>query len=246
MPLNTSPETMMDAIATRIIIIEDEADIREVLAYNLKRQGFAVAQAGDGLSGLALVQQELPDLVLLDLMLPGLDGLEICRRLKAGEATRDLPLIMVTARGEENDIVTGLELGADDYITKPFGTRELLARIRAVLRRRRDGERDRENSRIVRGSLEIDAERHEARVAGAPLTLTRTQFGLLHFLAAHPGRVFTRDHLISRVMGEENCIVDRNIDVHIQAVRKKLGPHRGLIETVRGIGYRFRDQPEKR
>jgi two-component system phosphate regulon response regulator PhoB len=225
-----------------IIVIEDEADIREVLVYNLKRQGYAVSGCGDGLTGLALIEEKRPGLVLLDLMLPGLDGLEICRRLKGGAATAMIPIIMVTAKGEESDIVAGLELGADDYVTKPFGTRELVARVKAVLRRRQEGAERMANGRIVRDGLEIDPNRHEIRIDGEPVQLTLTQFKLLCFLAAHPGRVFTRDHLISRIMGEANFIVDRNIDVHIQAVRKRLGPYRSLIETIRGIGYRFQDE----
>ena len=234
-------QTASDPDKTSIIVVEDEADIREVLVYNLKRQGYAVEGCGDGLSGLALIRERRPGLVLLDLMLPGLDGLEICRRLKTDAATAGIPIIMVTARGEESDIVAGLELGADDYVTKPFGTRELVARVKAVLRRGHEGAENAANRRIVRDGLEIDPDRHQVRIDGEPAKLTLTQFRLLHFLAAHPGRVFTRDHLISRIMGEENFIVDRNIDVHIQAVRKKLGPCRNLIETIRGIGYRFRD-----
>jgi two-component system phosphate regulon response regulator PhoB len=186
---------------TRIIVVEDEADICEVLVYNLKRQGYAVEGCGDGLSGLALIRERQPGLVLLDLMLPGLDGLEICRRLKTDAATAGIPVIMVTARGEESDIVAGLELGADDYVTKPFGTRELVARVKAVLRRRHEGEENTANRRIIRDGLEIDPDRHQVRIDRKPVKLTLTQFRLLHFLAAHPGRVFTRDHLISRIMG---------------------------------------------
>jgi len=224
-----------------IIVVEDEADIREILIYNLKRQGYRAAGVDNGRAAVEVIGKRLPDLVLLDLMLPGLDGLEVCRRLKQNPATRPIPIIMVTAKGEESDIVKGLELGADDYISKPFGTGELLARVKAVLRRRQAGPEARNNRRIEQDGVAIDPEHHEVLVDGRAVSLTLTQFKLLHFLAAHPGRVFTRDHLISRIRGEDNFVVDRNIDVHIQAVRKKLDRHRHLIETIRGIGYRFRN-----
>ena len=227
-----------------IVVVEDEADIREVLVYNLKREGYRVVSAPDGEQGLKMIQEKIPDLVLLDLMLPGLDGLKICRRLKDDDQTGSIPIVMVSARGEESDIVLGLELGADDYITKPFSTRELLARINAVLRRREPQNEKKLTTRIDCDGVIIDIRRHEVMVDGAPVPFTATEFKLLHFLSTHPGWVFTRDHLLSRIMGEESFIVDRNIDVHIQAVRKKLGPHRNLIETIRGIGYRFKDRNE--
>ena len=225
----------------RIVVIEDEADILEVLQYNLTREGYRVATSRDGEEGLAAVRRENPDLVLLDLMLPGLDGVEICRRLKADPTTASIPVVMVTAKGEETDVVLGLELGADDYVAKPFSPRELMARVRAVLRRgplrqeRQDGER------IVREGLVIDAVSHRVSIDGEPISLTATEMRLLHFLAQHPGRVFTRDQLVSRVIGDRAVVVDRNIDVHVGAVRRKLGPYRKLIETLRGVGYRFRE-----
>ncbi|HDS16138.1 MAG TPA: response regulator [Proteobacteria bacterium] len=228
----------------KIVVVEDETDIREVLAYNLEREGYQVATASDGEHGVQLIRELLPDLVLLDLMLPGLDGLQVCKRVKNEEQTHDIPIIMVSAKGEESDIVLGLELGADDYITKPFSTRELLARINAVLRRREPGNPTDPGESIRREGVEIDIKRHEIKVDDSPVPFTLTEFKLLHFLAGHPGWVFTRDHLISRIMGEDNFVVDRNIDVHIQAVRKKLGRHRHLIETIRGIGYRFKDHNE--
>lgn len=229
----------------KIIVIEDEGDIREVLLYNLRRQGFTAVGVDNGGQALKIVREQQPDLVLLDLMLPELDGLEICRRLKEEAETRPIPIIMVTAKGEESDIVKGLELGADDYVTKPFGTGELIARVKAALRRRRNDHQAPEIGQIKCGGLTIDPERHRVVVDGEEASLTLTQFKLLHFLAGHPGRVFTRDHLISRIMGEDNFVVDRNIDVHIQAVRKKLGLHRNLIETIRGIGYRFRERQKE-
>ena len=230
----------------KVIVVEDEGDIREVLCYNLARQGYEAVGIDNGREAVGMIRRERPDLVLLDLMLPGLDGLTVCRVLKENPETRAIPIIMVTAKGEESDIVAGLELGADDYIAKPFGTRELLARVKAVLRRGQEGEKEAKAAKISCDGVEIDAACHEVRVDGEPVSLTLTQFKLLHFLAAHPGRVFTRDHLISRIRGEDNFVVDRNIDVHIQAVRKKLGAHRNLIETIRGIGYRFRDRRERK
>ncbi len=227
-----------------IVVVEDETDIREVLVYNLEREGYRVKSARDGKKGLAMIQEEIPDLVLLDLMLPGIDGLEICKRLKGDDLTSAIPIVMVSARGEESDIVIGLELGAEDYIAKPFGTRELLARVNAVLRRLEPQSERQVNQRIECEGVTIDVGRHQVSVDGTPVSLTATEFKLLHFLAHHPGWVFTRDHLLSRIMGDDNFVVDRNIDVHIQAVRKKLGPHRNLIETIRGIGYRFKEHNE--
>ena len=227
--------------ATKVVVIEDESDILELIEYNLRREGFEVATATSGRSGLSVIGREKPDIVLLDLLLPGLDGLDVCRRLRAVESTRDLPVIMVTARGEESDVVLGLGVGADDYIHKPFSPRELIARVRAVLRRGpiRDSDPDRT---IVRGPLAINPVRHRIKVDGRRVEFTPTEFRLLHFLASHPGRVFTRGQLLDRAIGDRAVVIDRNIDVHVRAVRRKLGPHRGLVQTVRGIGYCFRDE----
>ncbi len=223
------------------IVVEDEEDILEVIRFNLEREGYRVVPVKDGEEAVRRVRRDAPDIVLLDLMLPGLDGLEVCRRLKADEVTRDVPIVMVTAKGEESDVVLGLGLGADDYIVKPFSPRELVARINAVLRRGpvREGKSGKE--RIVRDGLVVDIARHEVKIDDEPVTLTATEMRLLHFLACHPGRVFTRDHLLSRVIGEHAIVVDRNIDVHVGAIRRKLGRCRDHIETVRGVGYRFRD-----
>ena len=227
--------------ATKVVVIEDEPDILELIEYNLRREGFEVATATSGRTGLSVIGREKPDLVLLDLLLPGLDGLDVCRRLRSVESTRDLPVIMVTARGEESDVVLGLGVGADDYIHKPFSPRELVARVRAVLRRgpMRDSDPDR---RLVREPLVVDPVKHRVTVEGRRLEFTPTEFRLLHFLASHPGRVFTRGQLLDRAIGDRAVVIDRNIDVHVRAVRKKLGSHRDLIETVRGIGYCFRDE----
>lgn len=225
----------------KVVVIEDEPDIFEVIEYNLQREGYRVCGAVDGEQGLQLVRREAPDVVLLDLMLPGLDGLEVCRQLKGDTVTRSVPIIMVTAKGEESDVVLGLGLGADDYVAKPFSPKELVARIKAVLRRAPLKEEQESKDRLVRDGVVIDSVRHEVRVDGESVSFTATEFRLLHFMASHTGRVFTRDHLLSRVIGEDAIVIDRNIDVHIRAVRKKLGEHRDLIETVRGVGYRFRD-----
>jgi two-component system phosphate regulon response regulator PhoB len=226
----------------KIVVIEDEPNILEVLAYNLKREGFQVVAVEDGEEGLTLVRQEAPDLVLLDLMLPGLDGIEVCRRIKTDPVTRSTPIIMVTAKDEESDVVLGLGVGADDYIAKPFSPRELIARVQAVLRRGPRREEMDADERLVRGGLVIDAVRHEVLVNSEPVGFTATEFRLLHYLASHPGRVFTREQLINRIIGDGALVTDRNIDVHIRAVRKKLGDYRDMIDTVRGVGYRFRDE----
>ncbi|MCD6269404.1 MAG: response regulator [Deltaproteobacteria bacterium] len=227
-----------------IVVVEDEADIREVLIYNLEREGYQVFGEADGIKGLKMIQKMIPDLVLLDLMLPGLDGLQICKHLKDNSTTHQIPIVMVSARSSESDIVLGLELGADDYVTKPFSPRELLARVRAVLRRRTNSLDELAGLCINCEGVSIDARRHEVLVDGIVVNLTATEFKLIHYLAQHPGWVFTRDQLMGKVMGQDNFIIDRNIDVHIQAVRKKLGSHRDLIETIRGIGYRFKNLNE--
>jgi two-component system phosphate regulon response regulator PhoB len=227
-----------------ILIVEDEEDILELIQYNLSREGFRVSGVRDGEKALHLIRRTNPDLVVLDLMLPGRDGLEVCRRLKEDDLTRAIPVIMVTAKGEESDVVLGLGMGADDYLPKPFSPRELVARVKAVLRRGPLKEERGAGERVVRDGLVVDAGRHELKVDGEPVTLTATEMRLLHFLASHPGRVFTRDHILSRVIGEQAVVIDRNIDVHIGALRRKIGPYRDYLETVRGVGYRFRDLVE--
>ncbi|MBM4062019.1 MAG: response regulator transcription factor [Planctomycetes bacterium] len=223
----------------KILVVEDEPDILEVMQYNLEREGYKVVACRNGEQGLSRIRTDDPDLVILDLMLPGMDGLEVCRQVKADPVTRTIPVVMVTAKGEESDVVLGLGLGADDYLVKPFRPRELVARIKVVLRRGPLREQGGKGERVVRGSLAIDLGRHEARVAEQLLVLTPTEMRLLHFLASHPGRVFPRAHLLSRVIGEDAVVTERNIDVHVRALRQKLGEHQGLIETVRGVGYRF-------
>ena len=224
----------------KIVVIEDEVDILEVINYNLSKEGFDVCSALDGEEGLALIKKEVPDLVLLDLMLPGLDGIEICRKLKTDYSTRSIPIIMVTAKGEESDIVLGLGMGADDYMVKPFRPRELMARIRSVLRR---GDFIEEGEGLVSiYELVIDINRHEVKLEGKKIVLTAMEFKLLHFLASHPGQVFTRENLLNHISSDDTFIIDRNIDVHIRSIRKKLNKHRELIETIHRVGYRFRDK----
>ena len=225
---------------TKILVIEDEPDILEVIEYNLRKEGCKVVTAADGTAGLEAARREAPALVLLDLMLPGTDGIEVCRRLKADPVTRATPIIMVTAKGEESDVVLGLGVGADDYVVKPFSPKELVARVRAVLRR--GAPAPEAGQRIVVDDVVIDPERHEVVAGKKPVPLTATEFRILNFLASHPGRVFTRDHLLRRALGEDAIVIDRNIDVHVRAIRKKLGKRRELIETIRGVGYRFRDR----
>jgi len=225
----------------RIFVVEDEPDIAELLEYNLRRDGYQVEVVRDGADAVDLIRDKAPNLVLLDLMLPGVDGLEICRALKQDPASREIPVIMVTARGEESDVVLGLGLGADDYISKPFSPRELLARVRTVLRRC-SARGSTSTDRVVHGGLVVDATRHEVLVDGKAVSLTATQFRLLHVLATNAGRVFTREQLLNRVIGEHAVVTDRNVDVHVRTIRKTLGEHAELIETVRGIGYRFKDR----
>ena len=226
-------------VKTKILVIEDEPDILEVIQYNLEREGHKVIACRNGELGLSRIRTDDPDLVILDLMLPGMDGVEVCRQVKSDPVTRAIPVIMVTAKSEESDIVLGLGIGADDYITKPFSPKELLARVKVVLRRGPLRAESGGGDRVVRGPLSIDMARHEARIDSAILTLTPTEMRLLHFLASHPGRVFPRAHLLSRVIGEDAIVTDRNIDVHVRALRQKLGDNGDWIETVRGVGYRF-------
>jgi len=223
----------------QIVVVEDEPDILEVLCYNLKREGYKVAESLDGSQGLALIQQLLPDLVLLDLMLPGLDGLEICRSLKSDPRTQHIPIIMVTAKGEESDVVLGLGMGADDYIPKPFSPRELIARVKAVIRRGEVVANMLESEVIEHGELKIDLNKHQVTFGAEIIKLTASEFRLLACLAGHPGQVFSREQLLNHTSGDNVVVIDRNIDVHIRSIRKKLGEDKPYIETIRGIGYRF-------
>jgi DNA-binding response OmpR family regulator len=221
----------------RILVVEDEMDIRDMLLLRLKKEKFEVIEARDGISALKKAVEEQPDLILLDLMLPFTSGLDVLRKLRENRKTTQLPVIIVSAKGEESDIIVGLELGADDYVTKPFNMSILLARINAVLRRFQSSEAA---PKIINvGSVEIDADRFLVTVEGEAIMLTRTEFGILYALATAGGRVLTRNQLIDEAIGSDAMVTDRTIDVHVTSLRSKLGEARELIETVRGIGYRL-------
>jgi two-component system phosphate regulon response regulator PhoB len=230
---------MMDMNKGTVLVIDDEKDLIELVRYNLDKEGFDVVAANDGTSGLEIATRHKPDLVVLDLMMPGMDGLEVCRRMRGDDRTRRIPVIMLTAKAAEADRVVGLELGADDYVVKPFSTRELVARVKAVLRRTAE---QAEPVEVVRsGELVIDSKRHEVTYGGQSVALTATEFRILQFLASRPGRVVSREEIIDAALGREAAIFDRTIDVHITAIRKKLGDGGQQIETVRGFGYKFKD-----
>jgi phosphate regulon transcriptional regulator PhoB len=231
----------------RVLVVEDEPDVAELLRYNLAREGWDVVTAHDGAEALRRAREAQPDVVLLDIMVPQLNGWEVCRRLKQDAETRAIPIIMVTGRVEEGDKVLGFELGADDYVTKPFSPRELLARIRAVIRRGRAAEEP-ERTYLRAGELEIDRYRFEVRMTGRALEVTPKEFELLAVLVAAPGRVFGREELLDLVWGRDGFVEPRTVDVHMARLRAKFHaarlPEPG-IETVRGVGYRFRE-PEAR
>jgi len=221
----------------RILIVDDEEDILSLVEYNLKKEGYRTIGVKTGEAALQLVEEETPDLIILDLMLPEMDGLEVCRILKSNENTSDIPIIMLTAKGEEADIVVGLEIGADDYVTKPFSPRVLLARTKALLRRKTKEPISKEIIQVE--NLVIDTGKYLVTIEGKPISLTSTEFNLLRFLAQHRGKVFTRNQLLDNVWKDETFVTDRTIDVHIRSLRKKLGSAANLIETVRGVGYRL-------
>ncbi len=222
-----------------VLVIDDERDIIELVKYSLEKEGYLIKGAIDGESGVSAVQRDIPDLVIVDLMLPGIDGLEVCRRLRADTKTGGIPIIMLTAKSAESDRIVGLELGADDYVTKPFSPRELAARVKAVLRRTAG---QASILPVIRhGALAIDLSRREISCDGKAIPVTASEFRLLHFLADHPGQVFSRSELIDGALGREISVVDRTIDVHITGLRKKLGSCGECIETVRGFGYRFKE-----
>lgn len=224
-----------------ILTIEDEEDILTLIRYNLIKSGFNVIEAGSGEDGLKKLHRKLPDLILLDIMLPGMDGIEFCKAIKHDKKGKNIPIIMLTAKGEEADIVKGLESGADDYIKKPFSPKVLIARINAVLRRKKDiAVKDDEVIEIE--NLLIHPGRHEVNLGNENIILSKTEFDILHFLARRPGWVFTRYQIVDGVKGENYLVTDRAIDVTIVSLRKKLGKYSDLIETVRGVGYRFKDK----
>jgi two-component system alkaline phosphatase synthesis response regulator PhoP len=224
-----------------ILVIEDDPEIRELMAVNFAREGWLIIAAEDGEKGLSLLESSRPSCIILDIMLPGMDGLEVLRRLKAAPGVNKIPVIMTTARGEDSDIVTGLELGADDYVVKPFSPRVLAARVRAALRRNSDDtESASEDGPLVRGRLFLDPLRHEVRHEARTIDLSATEFAILMLLMRSPGRVFTRSGIIDAVKGPDYPVTDRSVDVQILQLRKKLGEAGELVETVRGVGYRFK------
>ena len=247
--------------ARRVLVVDDERDLVDLITYNLKRNGYEVLAAGDGNAALEIAQRELPDLIVLDLMLPGIDGTEVARRLKGDARTAGIPIVMLTAKSEETDVVVGLTLGADDYVTKPFSMKILLARLNAALRRSDAGSATPAgtggpgapgaganggagDSAVLRaGPLMIDTSKHEVTVDGQPIRLTLTEFKLLTALVSARGRVLTRDQLMDKAMGADVFVTDRAIDVHVTAIRKKLGSANWLIHTVRGVGYRLQESP---
>ena len=222
-----------------ILIIEDDPDIVELLSFNLEKERYLVFSASTGEAGLAIVKEEKPSLLILDLGLPGIQGLELCRMLKQKPETSSMAIVILTAKGLESDVVAGLELGADDYIVKPFRIRELIARVRAVIRRSSPSVLPGVEDSISAGSLTIDSLRHEVYQDGRRLNLTLAEFNLLKLLISQTGRVFTRDQLLHAITNGETYIIDRNVDVHIRSIRKKIGPERDRVITVRGIGYKF-------
>ena len=223
-----------------ILIVEDEEDIAELLEYNLQRQGYEPSIAGTGEDGLNQSRETIPDLILLDLMLPGMSGLEVCRRLKGDPATEKIPVIMLTAKGEEEDVIAGFDAGADDYVTKPFRPKVLLARVKAVLRRGA-ARKVRQEDVLEIGDITIHPGRHQVTVAKLPVELTRTEFRILHFLASRPGWVFTRSQIVRSVHGDDYPVTGRSVDVQVAALRRKLGEAGNMILTVRGIGYKMGD-----
>ena len=233
----------MSMTTPTVLVIDDEKDLVELVRYNLEKENYHAITAFDGPSAVEIALRHHPDLIVLDVMMPGMNGLEVCRLLRADEKTRDIPIIMLTARASETDRVVGLEMGADDYVTKPFSPRELVARVRAVLRRVAG---PKEKAKIIRrGQLMIDIDAREVKYQEKSVSLTATEFRVLEFLASRPGRVVSRDDIIDAALGQNTAVMDRTIDVHITALRRKLGSGGDLIETVRGFGYKFRDRGEE-
>jgi two-component system, OmpR family, alkaline phosphatase synthesis response regulator PhoP len=241
MMTDNEPQGATPVAKEKILVVEDEEDILELVRYNLGREGYQVSGATTGEDAIREAKAQGPDLIILDLMLPGIDGLTVCRILQADPATNHIPIVMLTAKGDEADIVTGLELGAEDYVTKPFSPKVLLARVRRILRR---GEvQPAAPEQVVQlGEIAVDSGRHEVRVGGEPVELTLTEFRILESLARKPGWVFTRYQLVDASRGEDSEVTDRSVDVHIVSLRRKLGPAGAHIETVRGVGYRMRGQ----
>jgi DNA-binding response OmpR family regulator len=228
-------------VARHIIVVEDEQDLADLIALHLRRENLEVSVYADGEKGLAAIERAVPDLVVLDLMLPGIDGYEVCRRMRRSERLAGVQILMVTARGEESDVVTGLELGADDYVTKPFRPSVLMARVRNLLRRNASGPTASRAGEVLRvGPIELDVPRREARVEGREITLTHTEYEILRYLSSSPRRVRSRRDILG-VLDQGESVLERTIDVHVASLRRKLGAAGELLETIRGVGYRLRD-----
>jgi len=223
-----------------VLIVDDEEDILELVRYNLRREGYQTICAATGEDALYEAEHKLPDVIILDLMLPGVDGLEVCKRLKAEPKTTSIPIIMLTAKSEDADVVTGLELGADDYITKPFSPRVLLARLKAIVRRSRKSLPE-ENTIVKVHDLVVDPTRRRVVAGEREIDLTATEFGILLYMSQRPGWVFTRSQIINSVKGRDYPVTERSVDVQVAGLRKKLGDHGHFIKTVRGVGYRFEE-----
>lgn len=224
----------------KILLIEDEEDIASLIKLQAEIAGFKVHTEVDGLNGFLAVERERPDLIILDIMLPGLNGLDVCRKIKSNPDLAVIPIIIISAKSEELDVVLGLELGADDYVAKPFSLKVLFSRIKAVLRRGKETET--ESKILTFGDYTMEVDRYLLRKKDKPISLTLSEFGILRRLLLNRGKVLTRNQLLDDVQNDEAFIIDRNIDVHIASLRKKLGPHFDGIETVRGVGYRFKDE----
>ena len=223
-----------------ILVVEDEEDLRNIIIYNFEREGYTAIGVETGEQGIEQATKLIPDLIILDLMLPGINGMDVCKHLKSTKETQAISIIMVSAKGEEADIVSGLELGADDYVTKPFSTRILLARARAILRRTQQTD-DEDQTIITINSLIIDSRKHQVSIDNKPAELTKSEFSILQFLASHRSWVFTRYQIVNAIRGDNYIVTERAIDVQIAGLRKKLGDYSNFIETVRGIGYRFKE-----
>jgi two-component system alkaline phosphatase synthesis response regulator PhoP len=230
------------ALRHTILMVDDEEDIVEMVRYNLTKEGYDVSGAANGEDAIRIAKKAVPDLIILDLMLPGVDGLDVCKVLKNDQRTKNIPIIMLTAKCEETDIILGLELGADDYIAKPFSLKVLRARVKAVLRRTKSADYDRDDAVIQVQGLTINPEKHLVRIDDEPIDLTATEFRILHFLAQKSDWVFTRSQIVDAVRGEDYPVTDRTIDVHIVSLRRKLGKYGTYVSTVRGVGYRFLEE----
>ncbi|MEX2585803.1 MAG: response regulator transcription factor [Balneolaceae bacterium] len=230
-------KSLSNSSGQTILVVDDEQDLLDLIEYNLKSEGFQVLKAENGEEGIQIARDRHPDLVLLDIMMPKMDGLQVCEKLRHNPETHDVPIIFLTARGDEKTEVEGLDRGADDYITKPISTRKLMSRIKAVLRRFE--EKNRELKRIEVHGIEIDKERYLVRINGEDLHLPRKEFELLFFLASRKGKVMDRETLLNNIWGDNVYVVDRTVDVHIRKIREKIGD--SFIETVKGVGYRFKE-----